>query len=63
MPRKPEFFLADIPVGIVVRGDNKQVIFAEEGDCLGYLEWLGESLGCSHCRLHAYVLMSNHVHF
>lgn len=62
MPRKPRFFLPDVPVHIVIRGNNKQVVFAEDEDYLTYLEWLGEGLESSESRLHAYVLMENHVH-
>ena len=62
MPRKPRFFLPDVPVHIVIRGNNRQVVFAEDTDYLAYLEWLGEGLEYSQSRLHAYVLMGNHVH-
>jgi hypothetical protein len=61
MPSKPRFFLPDMPVHIVIRGNNRQVVFVEEEDYLLYLEWLGEGLEHSGSRLHAYVLMSNHV--
>lgn len=27
-----------------------------------YLEWLAEHAGKTGCRVHAYVLMTNHVH-
>ena len=62
MPRKPRFFLPDIPVHMVIRGNNRQVVFAEVDDYQAYLEWLAEGLEYSQSRLHAYVLMSNHVH-
>ena len=62
MPRKPRFFLTDIPVHIIIRGNNKQIIFGDEDDYLAYLKWLGEGLEYSSTRLHAYVLMSNHIH-
>ena len=51
-----------MPVHMVVRGNNKQVVFAEDEDFQAYLAWLGEGLLSTACRLHAYVLMSNHVH-
>ena len=62
MPRKPRIFLPNIPVHMVIRGNNKQVIFAEEQDNLTYLDWLEEGLEQTDSQLHAYVLMSNHVH-
>jgi putative transposase len=62
MPRKPRFFLPDIPVHIIIRGNNRQVVFTEKEDNLVFMEWLGEGLEYSCSRLHAYVLMSNHVH-
>ena len=35
---------------------------SREEDYLSYLHWLGEALEESRCALHAYVLMTNHVH-
>lgn len=34
----------------------------DDGDRLRYLQLLREALPVAHCRLHAYVLMDNHVH-
>ena len=62
MPRKPRFFLPEIPIHIVVRGNNKQIIFAEEDDFQAYINAMAESLIATETKLHAYVLMSNHVH-
>jgi len=62
MPRKPRFFLPDVPVHIVVRGNNRKVVFAEADDYIAYLDWLEEGAVAHGCRIHAYVLMTNHVH-
>lgn len=62
MPRKPRFFLPDVPVHMVVRGNNRKVVFAEADDYHAYLGWLKESAERYACRIYAYVLMSNHVH-
>ena len=62
MPRKPRFFLAGVPCHIVQRGNNREPIFFEKEDYLSYLEWLEEALERYDCALHAYVLMTNHVH-
>ena len=42
MPRKPRFFLADVPVHIVQRGNNRQPIFFDAIDYRKYLLWLTE---------------------
>ena len=62
MPRKPRFFLPDVPVHMIVRGNSRQVVFAEAEDYHAYLGWLKEGADAHACQIHAYVLMSNHVH-
>lgn len=47
---------------MVRRGNNRQPIFFEEADNLAYLAWLNESAERYDCAIHAYVLMTNHVH-
>ena len=44
------------------RGHNREPCFFAEADYLAYLHWLGEALQKERCALHAYALMSNHVH-
>jgi putative transposase len=46
----------------VQRGHNREPCFFSEEDYASYLHWLGEALGEAECALHAYVLMTNHVH-
>ena len=49
--------------GLVVLGKVMQYeSFAAEEDYHAYRHWLGEALRECGCRLHAYVLMTNHVH-
>ncbi len=62
MPRRPRIHLPEIPLHIVQRGHNRERCFFEEADYLAYLHWLGDALRQTGCALHAYVLMSNHVH-
>jgi len=62
MPRKPRFFLQGVPCHVVQRGNNREPIFFEADDYHAYLEWLEEALVHYDCELHAYVLMTNHVH-
>lgn len=62
MPRKPRFNLPGIPQHIIQRGNNREPCFYSEKDYLQYLEDLKQSASKYHCRIHAYVLMTNHVH-
>jgi putative transposase len=62
MPRKPRFFLPGVPAHIVQRGNNRQPIFFDDCDYRAYLHWLKEASERWSCRIHAYVLMTNHVH-
>ena len=62
MPRKPRFYIPDIPVQVVQRGNNRQPIFFDRADYVAYLGWLQEGAERYGCKIHAYVLMDNHVH-
>ena len=62
MPRKPRFQLPGIPQHIVQRGNNREPCFYATVDYHRYLDDLGNALKANHCDLHAYVLMTNHVH-
>ncbi len=62
MPRKPRFFLPDVPVHAIQRGNNRQAVFFEEADYSQYLTYLQAAAEKYACRIHAYVLMTNHVH-
>jgi putative transposase len=62
MPRKPRFYLPGIPVHVVQRGNSRQKVFFRAADYLHYLGWLQEGAARHGCRIHAYVLMTNHVH-
>src|ERR1035437_6138406 len=62
MPRRPRIHLDHMPLHIVQRGHNREPCFFAEEDYFTYLHWLGEALKESGCALHAYVLMTNHVH-
>ena len=63
MPRKPRFFLPDVPVHIVQRGHSREPVFFENDDYSAYLHWVGEAADRYDCAIHAYVLMTNHIHF
>ncbi|MFH0341483.1 MAG: transposase [Chromatiales bacterium] len=62
MPRRPRVHLDGIPLHIVQRGHNREPCFFGEEDYYTYLHWLGEALKDTSCSLHAYALMTNHVH-
>ena len=63
MPRKPRFFLAGVPVHVVQRGHSREPVFFEYNDYFAYLRWIKEAAERYDCAIHAYVLMTNHVHF
>jgi putative transposase len=62
MPRRRRVHLPDVPLHIVQRGHNREACFFADEDFHGYRHWLGEALAAHDCALHAYVLMTNHVH-
>ena len=62
MPRQPRLDLPGIPQHVVQRGNDRQPCFFEESDYLRYLQELKELALHRHCAVHAYVLMTNHVH-
>lgn len=62
MPRKPRFYQPGIPVHLFQRGHNKEPVFFDDEDYLVYLRFLRESADACGCLVHAYVLMTNHVH-
>jgi len=47
---------------VIQRGNNRDDIFRVEGDYYFYLEKLAEAAEKHECDIHAYVLMTNHVH-
>ena len=62
MPRRPRIKLAEVPQHVVQRGINREPCFFAEEDYHCYLHWLQKSAADWHCAIHAYVLMTNHVH-
>lgn len=62
MARHPRFDFPGIPQHIVQRGNNRLPCFLDDDDRQRYLQCLRQGLARFDCRLHAYVLMSNHVH-
>ncbi|MFH0341820.1 MAG: transposase [Chromatiales bacterium] len=62
MPRKPRMYLAGLPCHVVQRGNNRCATFFDDADYRHYLDCLKEATARYRVSLHAYVLMTNHVH-
>ncbi|MCL2524491.1 MAG: transposase, partial [Betaproteobacteria bacterium] len=62
MPRRPRVVLPNLPLHLIQRGNNRQVCFITDEDCRAYLGCLSEYADAAGCRIHAHVLMTNHVH-
>ena len=62
MPRRARLSIPGIPWHIIQRGNNRSVCFHAEEDCQFYLHYLDEFATKFGCAIHAYVLMTNHVH-
>lgn len=62
MPRQPRYFLPGYAFHVVARGVNRQETFFEDEDYRLYLSVLRRASERHRCRIHAYVLMTNHVH-
>ena len=62
MPRRARLSIPGIPWHIIQRGNNRSVCFYAEDDYQFYLHYLEELAIKFGCAIHAYVLMTNHVH-
>jgi putative transposase len=62
MARKPRFNLPGYPQHVIQRGNNRQPCFFAPEDYLKYREALVGAADRTSCQIHAYVLMTNHVH-
>lgn len=62
MPRIPRPVVAGQPLHLIQRGNNRVATFADDEDFTRYLRVLREASRRAECAVHAYVLMSNHVH-
>ena len=62
MPRPPRLEPPGVPLHVLQRGNNRAACFFGDIDRRFYLKCLAESAARHACVIHAYVLMSNHVH-
>lgn len=62
MPRPPRLDMTGVPQHVTQRGHDRQPCFFSEADYRCYLAQLKEVSHHFECAIHAYVLMTNHVH-
>lgn len=62
MARLPRLTLAGYPHHIILRGNNRQAIFVDTSDYQRMLALLETHAKAQGVEVHAYVLMSNHLH-
>ena len=62
MPRHSRIVVPGVPFHLIQRGNNRTDCFASEGDYRFYLANLYEQARQHGCLIHAYCLMTNHVH-
>jgi putative transposase len=62
MARLGRNFLADQPLHVIQRGNDRQAVFFRDDDYARYRDWLIAAAQEYGCAVHAYVLMTNHVH-
>jgi putative transposase len=62
MPRPPRIDLPGVPQHVVIRGNNRSDLFRTDNDRTLFLRYLRHAAGSTGSLIHAFVLMSNHVH-
>lgn len=62
MPRRARLAVSSIPWHIIQRGNNRTSCFYASDDYQRYLHTLRDMASKFGCAVHAYVLMTNHVH-
>jgi len=62
MPRRARLVIPGIPWHIIQRGNNRSACFYDNCDYQYYLDTLAEQAAKYRCSIHAWCLMTNHVH-
>jgi len=62
MPRLARVALPDVALHVVQRGHDRHDCFFEDGDYVAYLDFVRTFARRFQCSVHAYCLMTNHVH-
>lgn len=63
MPRRPRMYIKGLPYHIVQRGNNREACFIEEENYRYYLKLWEQVSRQKGVAVHAYCLMTNHIHF
>lgn len=63
MPRRPRFDEPGVPQHVIQRGNNRMPMFTATEEYEAFARWLGTAVRRYDCHVHAYVFMTNHVHF
>ena len=62
MPRRARVVVGGYPMHTILRGIDRSAMFFEESDYRYFLECLREAAAEESVAVHAYVLMTNHIH-
>lgn len=62
MARLPRFYIPGQPLHVIQRGNNREPMFVGDADFRHYLWCLEEAAELHRLTIHAYVLMTNHIH-
>ena len=62
MARPQRFAAPGMAQHVIQRGNNRSICFVAPADYRFYLECLADACAEFECQVHAYVLMTNHVH-
>ena len=62
MARQARTVIPGQAMHVMVRGNNREILFYNEADRKAYLDWLREAAKQFSCSVHAFALMPNHVH-
>lgn len=62
MSRLPRYFIPDAPFHVILRGNNRAPIFANDEDCQFFREVLLDAVKRQGVLVHSYVFMTNHIH-
>ena len=62
MPRQCRYFIPNVAQHVITRGVDRQAVFFHQQDYALYRKALQDAAATNDCLIHAYVLMTNHVH-
>lgn len=62
MARLPRLYIPGCPQHVIQRGNNRAACFYQEADYKAYLSFLKDAAVKYQVAIHAFVLMTNHVH-